>query len=293
MKPAEIEVMRRGLAFLLAMAFVLLSVSCRSTHSSALDSRDGPKPIAVLLYTNALDVAGPTPRIAVYENGQVILTAWEKEGGRSLVRQHRSFLLTAVELDALRKQVHELAVVKPLRSSYEALDDSCLVMDASHARMYLHDGRHEAAVSVYALEFVLRERGRKMRPYEKGGPPPQFMGLYHRLKTLADTPPPAARRWTPRQVEVRLRDDFKHLDSQPVPWPKDWPALSSDHAHARGDHEWYVLLDGAELPELRRLLPYADNETAVLIDGKIWAACWRPILPGESGWWKAIMSSRR
>lgn len=282
--------MRRGIVCLLAVLFVLLSASCRSTRSLARDSREGPRPIAVLLYTNVLDVSGPIPRVAVYENGEVILSAWGKEG-----IQHRAFSLSTAELDALRRQAHELAALKPLRSSYKALDDNHLVEDASYAHMYVRDGRHEAVVSVYALNFVLREFEGKttLRPYEKGGPPPQFMRLYYRLKALAETPPPLAQSWNPSQVEVRLRDDFKHRFSQSVPWPKDWPAPNSPRAKAHGDHAWYVLLDGAKLPQLRCLLPFNENESAVLIDGKIWAACWRPILPGESGWWNAITSSRR
>lgn len=281
--------MRRGIVCLLAVLFVLLSASCRSTRNSARDSREGPRPIAVLLYTNVLDVSGPIPRVAVYENGEVILSAWGKEG-----IQHRAFSLSTAELEALHRQVHELAGLKPLRT-YKALDDYHLVMDASYSKIYVRDGRHEAAVSVYALEHVLRSRELKikLRPYEKGGPPPQFMSLYSRLKALAETQPPLAQSWNPSQVEVRLRDDFKHRFSQSVPWPKEWPAPNSPRAKAHGDNAWYVLLDGAKLPQLRCLLPFNENESAVLIDGKIWAACWRPILPGESGWWNAIMSSRR
>jgi len=239
----------------------------------------------VLLYTSVWDVGQATPRVVIYENGQVVLTEWGKEE-----LQHRAFSLSTAELDVLRRQVHELAVLKPLRT-YQALDDNHLVMDASYSKIYVRDGRHEAAVSVYALEDVLRHGELKieLRPYEKGGPPPQFMSLYYRLKTLAETQPPLAQSWNPSQVEVRLRDDFKHRYSQSVPWPKDWPAPNSPRAKAHKDHAWYVLMDGAKLPQLRCLLPF-NNEPAVLIDGKIWAACWRPILPGESGWWNAIMS---
>lgn len=289
MNPAEIRWLRRGIVWLLAVAFVLLSASCRSNHNSARDSRKGPRPIAVLLYTNALDVSGPTPRVVVDENGQVVLTAWGTKW-----KQHRAFSLSAAELDALRKQVHEMAAMKPLRS-YAALDDHHMVMDASYAQMYVRDGRHETAVSVYALENVLRENaeGMKLRPVEKGGPPPQFMNLYHRLKALAETQLPRAQRWTPRQIEVRLRDDFKNLDSPPVSWPKDWPTPNSPNANAHGDHEWHVLLDGSKFLQLRRLLPFEETYSPVKMEGEIWAACWRPILPGESGWWNAMMNSRR
>lgn len=283
--------MRRSIVCFLVLPFLLSLIGCRSTRSSARDSREGPRPVAVLLYTNALDVSGPTPRVAVYENGQVILTAWGKEG-----IQQRAFSLSTAELDALRRQVHELAALKPLRS-YEALDDHHLVMDASYARIYVRDGRHEAAVSVYALNFVLRDRELKikLRPYEEGGPPPQLMSLYLRLEALAETRPPLAQSWNPSQVEVRLRDDFKHLDSRPVPWPKDWPTSHSHSpgANAHGDHAWSVMLDGSELSHLRRLLPFDENYTPVKMDGRIWAACWRPILPGESVWWNAMMRSRR
>gem|GEM_PF-2388531 len=291
MKSVSISWMRRGIVRLLAVGSVLSLVSCQSLRSSTLDSGEGPRPIAALLHTNVLDVAGPTPCVVVYESGQVILTAWEKAGA-DVVRKHRAFMLSAVELDALREQVHQLAVLKPQRS-YKALDDGWMVMDSSDTKMYVRDGRREASVSVYALEFVLRDRAKKinLRPPEKGGPPPQFMSLYHRLKTLADTPFPLARRWTPCQVEVRLRDDFKHLDSRPVPWPKDWPTPNSPSA--RGEHAWEVLLDGSELPNLRRLLPFDESYTPVKIDGKIWSACWRSILPGESGWWHAVMGARR
>ncbi len=276
------------------MAFVLMSASCRSSRSSVLASHDGSRPIAVLLYSSVWDLGiQSTLRIVVYEDGRVILATWEKEGGR-VVCKHRTFSLAVSELKAVRRQVHELAVLRSLHSSYKALEDHWMVMDASHARMYVRDGWREAAVSVYALECVLHKLagGMKLRPYEKGGSPPQFMSLYHRLETLAETPSSIAQLWTPHQVEVRLRDDFKHLPEQPVPWPKDWPTPGSSHALAQGNHSWNVLLDGTELPELRRLLPYADNETAVLMDGKKWAACWRPMMPGESKWWKAITSSR-
>lgn len=281
--------MRCGIVCLLAVLFVLLSAGCRSTRNSARDSREGPRPIAVLLYTNALDVSGPTPRVVVHENGQVVLTAWGKKW-----KQQRAFFLSTAELDALRRQVHELATLRPLRS-YKALDDHHMVMDASYAHMYVRDGRHETAVSVYALEDVLRENaeGMKLRSFEAGGPPPQFMNLYDRLKALADTLPPRAQRWIPRQFEVRLRDDRKYLDSPPVSWPKEWPTPHSPGAKAHRDHDWHVLLDGAALPQLRRLLPYEETYMPVKMDGKIWAACWRPILPGESWWWNAMMSPRR
>ncbi len=289
MKSAAIGSMWRGIACILALAFLLLSVSCRSTRNSARDSREGPRPIAVLLYTSVWDVGQSTPRLAVYENGQVILTAWREEG-----IQNRAFWLSAAQLESLRKQVHELAVLKP-QHSYQALDDNHMVMDASYAKIYVRDGRHEAAVSVYALEHVLldREMRIKLRPYENGGPPPQFMSLYHRLGALAETQPPLARVWTPQKIEVRLRDDHKYLNSKPVKWPKGWPTLNSFSAHAHGDHAWNVLLDGSELPQLRRLMPFRMSYTAVQMNGKIWAACWRPILPGESGWWTAMMSFRR
>jgi len=278
-----------GMVCLLAPAFALLPAGCRSTRRSAQDSRDGPRPVAVLLYTNALNVSGPTPRVVVDENGQVVLTAWGEKG-----KQQRAFSLSTAEMDALREQVHELTALKPLRS-YAALDDRHMVMDASYAQMYVRDGRHEAAVSVYALEDVLpgNAEGMKLRSFETGGPPHQFMNLYHRLKALAETQPPRAQRWTPRQFEVRLRDDFKNLDSPPMTWPKDWPTPHSAGAYAHGDHEWHVLLDAAAFPHLRRLLPFEETYTPLKMEGKIWAACWRPILPGESWWWNAIMIPRR
>lgn len=298
--------MRRKLsASFTSMLLTLALGGCRSVSDPALDPYAGPQPIAVLLDSSVWDAPGalPTPTAAVYEDGQVIFTAWEGQG-TAFTLKHRTLTLSPTALESLRRQVHDLAALKPLRPSYKALDDGHLVHDVAHDEIYVRDGRRGrgAVVSVYALGWVLHEKdhpGRsnlpppRLRPVARGGPPPQFMSLYHTLEALARTPASASQTWTPRHVEVLLRDDFKHKFHRFVPWPAEWPALTSPRARQRGAHLWAVLLEGTELPRVRQVLPIESLECGISLQDKRWAAFWRPVLPGEPTWGNALRDPYR
>lgn len=292
--------------FVMTTVSMLVLAGCESPRAHSKLSPAGPRPIAVLLRSSVWGPPGElaTPTAAVYEDGQVIFTSWEGTG-TAFTEQHRTLTLSPTALEGLRRQVHDLAALKPRRAYYDALDDRH-VIDVAYDKIYVRDGRREAVVSVYALGWVMHERehpGRsslpppQVRPEERGGPPQPFLSLYHTLDGLAHTPgsvsASASKEWMPRHVEVLLRDDFKHKFNRFAPWPAEWPTLDSPRARRTGEHSWVVLLDGSELPRVRRMLPSESMEQGVSLQGKRWSAFWRPVLPGESVWGKAIRDPGR
>ena len=240
----------------------------------------GPKPIVILIQSDpwAMVIGSDTPRVAIYENGDVMFV---KTVNDRLVYHH--VLLDKEGLEKVRKQIRPVLGIKELKPWYNMRPN---VTDQPKAMFYLRDGDREVATSVYGLMAA----GTKLPAYTEfpGGPkptnPPDELLELH--KWLCKMDYPDSKEWTPKYVEVML-SDYSYAPEASIQWPKEWPSLNSDRAIKRG-HSYSIFLDGSLLPKLREFLATQKEKGAVEIEGKKMAASYRFTFPGEPAWRKAF-----
>lgn len=265
--------MRTPLAFLAALCLMAI---CKAT---TFDPLQGPKPIAVLIQSDPwLTVMGSDmPRVAIYENGEVIF-ARQADGGSS----YRHLQLDKGELEKVRAKLQPVLALGDLKPEYDIQPGWT---DQPIAQFYLRDGQREMATSVYGLT-----PGRQAPAFTqpRGGPaqtmPPA--GLLELHRWLCELDFTRSEEWTPRYIEVMFWD-YSYAPDASIHWPKNWPSLTSDRAIRRGD-SYSVFLDAALLPKLRDFLATENKKGAVEIDGKKMAASYRYAFPGERTWRKAL-----
>jgi hypothetical protein len=271
--------MRTHLA-ILVVAFCLTSVCA----AAEFDPFEGPRPLAIFIQSNpwAMVIGSDTPRVAIYENGDVIFA--KKVNDRLAYHQ---VTLDKDQLEKVREHLKPVLALKDLKPGYNIRPNAT---DQPQAMFYLRDGDREVATSVYGLMAA----GTELPGFTEfpGGPkptiPPDALLKLH--KWLCELDYPNSKEWTPKYVEVMLWD-YSYAPGASIQWPKDWPALKSDRAIKRGD-SYSIFLDGSLLPKLREFLAtQAKEKGAVEIDGKKMAASYRFTFPGERGWRKAFEKS--
>jgi len=245
-------------------------------RTAAFHPFDGPTPIAVLIETNpwAMVMGADTPRVAVYDNGQVIFA---KEQNKRL--QYYELTLDSQALKELRAQLSTLFSVRDLKPSYELTSST----DQPEAKFYLSDRKRVLVSSVYGLASTSNSSRDRFAAAEKTGVPRELLIFY---RWLLEIDSPQRKVWTPKYVEVMFWD-YSYAPQPSIDWPHDWPSLESDQAFKRGD-SFSIFLDGRLQPQLVAFLATRSEKGAVKIGGKKMAASYRYTFPGEPTWRKAF-----
>ena len=257
-------------------------VLCLTTVCAAadFDPFEGPKPLAIFIQSNpwAMVIGSDTPRVAVYENGEVIFV---KKVNDQLVYHH--IALDSDELEKVREQLKPVLALKDLKAQYNVMPH---VTDQPEAMFYFRDANREVATSVYGLSISRTQLPAHIEfqgGAEKTAPPEELLKLH---KWFSELDYANSKEWTPKYVEVMLWD-YSYAPEASIQWPNDWPSLSSDRAFKRGD-SYSIFMDGLLLPKLRDFLATQKRSGAVAIAGKKMAASYRFTFPGERYWRKAF-----
>ena len=106
---------------------------------------EGAQPLAILIQSDpwAMVIGSDTPRVAIYDDGQVIFPKKVKD--RLIYHEVK---LNKAELDKVRERIKPVLALKDLKPSYDIKPN---VTDQLEAMFYFHDGKREVATSVYGL----------------------------------------------------------------------------------------------------------------------------------------------
>jgi hypothetical protein len=231
----------------------------------------GPKPIAVFTEINPwlMVIGSDTPRVAVYENGDVIFT---KKIGDAYAYHYKK--LAPPELSVLERRWQAMLTLTPPKDGYEI----SYATDQATAVFYLRQGDKTFATRVYGLDC----RGTvpvasNLKPDAK--PPAALYDVHRTLCVLdfSDSQP-----WVPKYIEVMFWD-YSYAPNQSVAWPKTWAGFDSERAIKRGE-AYSIFLDGTQLPALRSFLKTQREKGAVELAGKKWAVDFRYTFPSEPMW---------
>jgi hypothetical protein len=230
---------------------------------------DGPRPLAVWIQRDAwLWVLGSdVPRVALYDDGELVFLTTT---GRNRSPSFRHWRLPAPELAKANEKISRAIASKP-RPRYELTQTT----DSPEAMLYLRSGEHELATFVYGLGFGdvtgLDERDPAL-------PPGPVLSL---LRYLAAFDGSDGQPWKPRYLEAMLRPSR----GPGVPWPSEWPDLSSDRALRRHDEQASIYLDISSESRLIKLIErLKTTRSSVSLDGKFWGLSVRPVFPSEPVW---------
>ena len=126
-------------------AFVVAICIAHVSNAGGFVPPDGPKPILTFTQTEpwALVIGADIPRVAVYENREVIFA---KRVGKKLVYHHATLDNTA--FDRLQELMKPILNFDQLDTSYDVRGGWT---DQPEARFYLRDGKRERVTCVYGL----------------------------------------------------------------------------------------------------------------------------------------------
>ncbi len=253
--------------------FLILTAFCSAKD---IEPFAGPKPIAVMLQENPLAtvMGAETPRIAIYENGDVI---YSRDGTPQKTGTYFYAELGVPALSAVIDQVKPVVDLKELKPMYNLSDDT----NQGAVLFYLRVDNREVVTSVYGLHPQDDRDSFRVRTISKL--PDQLRQLYHYLLTVDFT---ETRLWKPTYVEAMLFP-FDDASDGLIQWPKAWPDLKSDRAVQRKSG-YSIFLDGSMRDELKDFLAGEKEKGAVEIDGKKWTVASRPVFPSEPIWRKAF-----
>jgi len=244
------------------------------------DPYAGPRPVAVFVQTDPwlLAIGSDNPRVAIYENGDVVFTRKVEK-----MRHYFHITLDGQGLLKLREHFRPLFALKDLKKYYDIAPTRT---DQPEAMFYFRDGDRVVATTVRGLMVS----GTRLPAFTEFGPGPQPTvppaELLKVHKTLAELDYPEAKKWTPKYVEVILWD-FSSARDPVNPWPPQWPGLKSDRAVGSGD-SYSIYLDGALWPKVNEFMDNRKGSGAVEIGGMKMAASVRFTFPSEPVWRKAL-----
>ncbi len=266
----------RSLKILLACWFAFW---LPTAGASGFDAFAGPRPLAVLIQSDPwLMVNGSdTPRVAVYENGDVIFL--KTVNGK---RVHRKLSLDEQALAALRERLKPVLLGKPLKANYLQSART----DQSTAMIYLRDGEREVATSVYASICPGDSVGEPQpapADLQDQAPPRELKALHG---WLCGFDAPGSQPWMPPYVEVMLWD-YSNAPDASISWPARWPSLTSPRTLKRRE-AYSIFLDGSQLPALREFLARQKAKGAIEIEHKKMVAAYRFAFPSEPVWRSAF-----
>ena len=237
---------------------------------------DGPQPLLVAIETDpwAMVLGSDSPRVAIYENGDVIFLRGSGAG-----QAYYFTRLAPNELNGLLLQAKTALVGQGLKHRY----DLGSATDMPMAKFYFHDSGTSVATEVYGLDCL--PPNRFQRKSGSGMPPQSLLDLN---KSLCSLDFANSKKWVPRYVEVMMWD-YGYAPGPSAFWPKDWPGLNSPRTIKRGD-AYSIFLDGTMLPKLQSFLRGIGQKSATVIDRRKMAVSYRYPFPSEPIWSKAFQS---
>jgi hypothetical protein len=258
---------------------------CLTTVCTAadFDPFEGPKPIAIFIQTDpwARVINADTPRVAVYENGDVIFAKW--------VNDRLIYHYVSLDKDGLEKVHGRIKPVLELQELKPRYDVRPNVTDQPEAMFYFRDGDREIATSVYGL-MAARTKLPAYTELPNGSkptiPPDELLKLH---KWLCNIDYPNSKEWIPKYVEVILWD-YSYAPEASIHWPKEWPSLNSERTQKRGN-SYSIFMDGSFHTNVREFLATRKGRGAVEIEGKKMSASYRFTFPGERAWHKAFAAA--
>jgi hypothetical protein len=271
------------------MRIVILSIAAlwfaRIGAAADFDPYQGPKPLAAFIQSDpwAMVIGSDTPRVAIYENGDVIFV---KDVGGSLAYHHIS--LGKDQLETARARLAPVLKLRQLKPRYNLSPN---VTDQPEAMFYLRDGDREIATSVYGLsgrDIKQPASTKRTALADPAAPPEELIKLHEWLYGLDFS---GSKAWTPKYVEVMFWG-YSYAPEASIHWPNDWPSLNSSRSIKRGDM-YSIYLDGSLLPKLREFLSARSERGAVEIEGQKMAVSYRFAFPGERTWRKAFAPTAR
>jgi hypothetical protein len=222
---------------------------------------DAPVPLIMLTEFDPwqMVLGSDTPTIVVYDTGQVIYVRTNDEGDY----EHATVHLSEDELEAL---LDRLFVSEENREDFFELEpyyDLLLMTDQPTSRIVALNGDDLFSVGVYGN---LRESGEA-----RNLAPEAFVNVFDQLIAYEH---PDAEPWLPEQFEVIL---WEYDDSEPTPWPANWPDLDDPTTVKRNDvYSLYIDID-----ELDKFYALAEEASAFLLDGQTWTFSLRFPFPHE------------
>jgi hypothetical protein len=265
------------------IAIFALVLTCQGVYALDIDPFKGPKPIAVLVQTDPwlMVIGSDTPRVALYDDGQIILLKEDKN--KRPVFFHKR--LSVDELAAIKKKISAFGDYSKLKRNY----DMTPATDQPETQIYLDLGGPTFATSVYGLWVS----DAKHSPYSsrKGEQKPEVLPKaikdLHAYLTSLDFA--NAKQWEPLYIEVMIWG-YDYAPEESIHWPKEWPGLESQFTLKRGD-SYSIFLPGSQLPKLLDFLKTEKEKGAVEIGGKKWAVSFRYTFPSEPVWFKAFRNN--
>jgi hypothetical protein len=247
--------------------------------AKGFDPFHGDKPLAVLIQSDpwAMAIGSDTPRVAIYENGDVIFI--KKIKGQAA---YHKIILNKQELEAVRSRLQPIILLKDLKPSYSLRPN---FTDQPTAKIYIRNGNREIAASVYGMTCS-RESLPADTKLSAGSPPTDLIKIH---RWLCDLDYPRSHTWVPAYVEVMFWN-YSYAPEASVQWPRNWPSLNSVRA-IRHDDMYSLFLDGSLLPELRNFLSTRNTKGAVEISGRKMAASYRFVFPSEPLWRPAFRTA--
>ena len=255
------------------LALALVGLLLLATPAAAkFEPWAGPKPIAVFTEFNPwlMVIGSDTPRVAIYENGDVIFA---KKIGESYA--YHFVKLSPAQLQELEARWQSVLAVVPPKDGY----DISYATDQPTASFYLRHGEQTFRAGVYgwSCRGGVHAPANNLKPEQT---PPAALAEAH--KTFCALDFPESKEWIPKYVEVMLWD-YSYAPDPSIAWPKKWPGLESPRAMKRGD-AWSIFLDGSELPALRAFVNERREKGAVELGGKKWSIAYRYTFPSEPMW---------
>lgn len=223
---------------------------------------EGPRPVAVLLITDSwsMVVGAGTPRFALYEDGRVIYV--EQTSVREYT--HMEAHLASQELANVKATLLGFAK-EPVSKEIDVRPG---LTDQPESLFFIDVDGHMLVTSVYGLG-ARADADREPTPL-----PARIRGLH---RYLTEFRVPGAKKWIPDQLEVMLWD-YSYAPEASIRWPATWPGLSDPTTLKRGS-AYSIFLAGTQEEDLRAFLASRKPKGAVEIDGRKWAASYRPVFP--------------
>ena len=242
---------------------------------------EGPKPIAILIQTNPwlMVIGSDVPRVALYEDGQLVYLKKEKDDSNHYVRKQ----LSETELNAVKGQLISCGDWHECKEYYDLAPG---VTDQPETQVYINLSGQRLVTRIYGLAALglsvpaFRASGGESRSDTL----PQSLVRLHEYLTQLDYAD--AKEWIPQYVEVMIWP-YEYAPDTSIQWPPGWPGVDSEDAIARGD-SYSIFMPGDRITDLRKFLATRRDKGAIEISGRKWSAALRYVFPSEPVWWTAF-----